>query len=76
MRSEIKFGGIVHSDGTITKRTILHFEEEEAMWRYYDSLESDARVAMNLRRLSITINEEYVSIAEYRDFKFGVGEEE
>jgi len=76
MKSEVKYGNLVYSDGTISKKTMLCFEEEEAMWRYYDSLESDSKASINIHNKTITLNEEYVPIAEYRDFKFGVSEEE
>ena len=42
MKSEVEFGSVVYADGTISKRTRLHFDSEDAMWSYYDSLEKGA----------------------------------
>jgi hypothetical protein len=70
MRKETTYGGLIHSDGTIARITILRCENKEEFWEVYDGVEGN--VSANMIEFTIT-SIKYITVEEYRN---RVGDEE
>ena len=66
---EIKYGSLIHKDGTVNKTTRIRFDSEEEMWLYYDNvLPEPKNVLLDVHTNSILLEDEFVPMQEYRDY--------
>ena len=75
MRTEIEYETYIRAGGEIEKKTIVYFDSEQELIEYWESLgEFAEKVYGSMRRKSLTVKTEWVTLAEYK--KDMIGDEE
>ena len=77
MRTEIEYETYIRAGGEIEKKTIVYFDSERELVEYWESLgEFAENVYGSMRRLSLVVKTEWVTLAEYKKDMLSTGDEE
>ena len=77
MRTEIEYETYIRAGGEIEKKTVVYFDSEEELIEYWESLgEFAEKVYGSMRRLSLVVKTEWVTLAEYKKDMILTGDEE
>lgn len=77
MRTEIEYETYIRAGGEIEKKTIVYFDSEEELIAYWESLgEFAEEVYGSMRRKSLVVKTEWVTLAEYKEDMILTGDEE
>jgi len=77
MRTEIEYQTYIRAGGQIEKKTIVYFDSEQELVEYWESLgEFAEEVYGSMRRKSLTVKTEWVTLAEYKKDMILTGDEE
>ena len=77
MRTEVEYETYIRAGGEIEKKTIVYFDSEQELVEYWESLgEFAEEVYGSMRRKSLTVKTEWVTLAEYKKDMILTGDEE
>jgi len=77
MRTEVEYETYIRAGGEIEKKTIVYFDSEQELVEYWESLgEFAEKVYGSMRRLSLVVKTEWVTLAEYKKDMILTGDEE
>ena len=79
MRTEIEYETYIRAGGEIEKKTVVYFDSEKELIEYWESLGEFAyteNVYGSMRRKSLVIKTEWVTLAEYKEDMIKGDEEE
>ena len=77
MRTEIEYETYIKSGGLIERKTTVYFDSERELVEYWESLgEFAEEVYGSMRRKSLVVKTEWVTLAEYKKDMILTGDEE
>ncbi len=77
MRTEIEYETYIRAGGEIEKKTIVYFDSEQELIAYWESLgEYAEKVYGSMRRKSLTVKTEWVTLNQYKKDMLDWTEEE
>tara|TARA_B100001287_G_C22454005_1_gene421881 strand:- start:208 stop:444 length:237 start_codon:yes stop_codon:yes gene_type:complete len=77
MRTEIEYENYIKPGGMIERTTTVYFDSERELVEYWESLgEFAEQVYGSMRRLSLVVKTEWVTLAEYKKDMLLTGDEE
>ena len=77
MRTEIEYETYIRNGGMIERITRVHFDSEEELIEYWESLgEFAEKVYGSMRRKTLVVKTEWVTLAEYKKDMILTGDEE
>ena len=77
MRTEIEYENYIKPGGLIERTTTVYFDSEEELVEYWESLgEFAEKVYGSMRRKSLVVKTEWVTLAEYKKDMILTGDEE